>query len=235
MKRWQYVVAVLFVSLCLPKLAIGNEMVIPIFTIMGLPITIDMLMLGITVLLIFVVESVVLYTRLHIHYIEAFALSVVANSFSTLIGGVSVWVGTLATIIRWLYALLCACSFAVMLGFFIRDSRLGRTQGQEKVSWLSPLVIILGVVVALFVFLVNIPGFTVGFISYFTDSSIFYLVFYIAVGFILSIISEGFVVGRWMSERSTKIFSTVFIMNFISYSLVCSFFIIFQLITVGRL
>jgi len=218
-KRWRYVATVLSVLLCLSNMAMGNEMVIPVVKIMGLSISLTIIFIIIAVLLIFVVESVVLYARLRIRYIEALALSVVANSFSTLIGGVSVWIGKSATIIRLLYTFLCACSFAVMLGFFIRDSRLGRKQGQEKVSWLSPLLIILGIAVALFVFLVNFPDFVVGYIGNYISNYLGVYIFYITVGFILTIISEGFVVGRWMSERSSKIFSTVFIINVISYLL----------------
>jgi len=216
MRQWKYVVAVLLVSLCLQSLAIGNEALVPVVKVMGFSISMNILIIGIAVLIVFVVESVVLYARLRISYIEALVLSLVANSFSTLIGGVSFWISTSGKFIKLLYALLCAFSFAVMIGFFIRDSRLGKKQAPEKVSWLAPPLIIFEVVVALFVFLVNRAGFPEGYNGHFTDL----LLALLAVGFIFSLISEGFVVGRWMSKRSTKIFSTVFIMNIISYFMV---------------
>jgi hypothetical protein len=171
---------------------------------------------GISLILIIAIEALVLKLRARLSCIKSLILSIVANIFSMLIG-LGIWgVGVLGLI----YAIIAALIAGTLLFAYMLISICRRT-GYYSILVAKRIPHSVFYVISVLVFpLLCITAWFVGRLPGSLTFSLSSCVSWggtLLIGFILTIISEGFIVIRFVPENHPKIVSTVVLMNVLSY------------------
>ena len=209
-----------FVLLSLfPQAAYANEVLVPVVLIGAFTTVTAIRTFGIALLAVILIEALILRRREQLGYVQAFKISSLANLLSTFIGaGVAFW-----------YSLGTFFFLGVLIGAAIMtwfaSSFLNRTgYAQTSTPWWIGSYIgwVAGGIGGCTLGALTIPGhsyYPVHRLS-FSESELVVAVFaavgLLLLGFLGSVVSEGYVVARYIPNRK-KVLSTVLLMNTISY------------------
>jgi hypothetical protein len=170
---------------------------------------------GSSLLVVILIEMLVIKRKLNLKYAEALKLSCYANLFSTLIGvGIPLaysssftflifWIPGSFLLFRWFTYL------STKTGFLVKFSK------KKALCFLSFLAIgilgmVFGAILTPEINRINQNPFPL-------FLKIISLIVLLPTGFLITFITEGYIIARCYSQKPDKIISTVFFMNLISY------------------
>lgn len=208
------------------QVARANVGIGPIFYLM-LPyvsIITARLTFGISLILIIAIEALVLWIRGRLSAIKSLILSLVANIFSMLIGVGIYWS------LRSIFTMIAVLIGGTLLFAYMFISICKRTDFHSNlISKRIPHWVFYILSFLVFPLLCIAMGFVMSHIPYdYLYGNISSLVPGLAwgglllIGFVLTIISEGFIVIRFVPKNHPKIISTVVLMNALSYAVLMS-------------
>jgi len=208
------------ISLIFTQEVNGDVPLLPLSYTIGFSFWSIMRTFGCGFLLIIIIEAVVLEIREKLGFKKAFKLSIFANIFSTFIGG-AIFFAYSSSFLFFVFLIIGSFLFSAFL-----KSLSSATGIFQKISERRYLLIILFFIAGyftLFLGSLTIPGHDymqpkLHFSNQkevFLSISVCILLF--LMGFILTFLSEGFIITRYISKKSTTIILTILIMNIISY------------------
>ena len=171
---------------------------------------------GFSLVAVTLIEMLVMKRKLDLKYFEALKLSLYANLFSTVIGaGIAItysagstffifWIPGSLLLFRWFFYL------STKTGFLINFSK-------KKVLCFLPFLAV-GIIGFIFGYILTpdtikgVPTPTPLFLK------IISLIILLPTGFLITFITEGYIIARCYSREPDKMISTVFFMNLISYT-----------------
>lgn len=211
----------------------ANVPILPVMDIMGFPFLSAISTSGLALLVIILIEALVLQKRERLGYIKSLKLSGLANAFSTLLGG-----GIVIS-----YSSSFAAMFGLIIGsiifmFIFRSisqniiylKRFGQNVTLCFFAFFG-LGIIVSVLGTLSMPLYNYFHAHHIEIHFSTSSKIFISIpaaigLYL-IGFILTVISESYIIKRYFPDKENHGFYTILIMNIVSYLVLLVYFLPF--------
>lgn len=217
----------------------------PVIYFMGFPFISVIRTVGLTLLLIILIEALVLCIREKISYFETFKLSILTNIISTIIG--LLFVGfTYSSITSIFFGLIIfAYLFAYMFTGFCNN--IGYFQNfintKKRLFFLLAVLffVTLGII-APFLGVLTIPGHNyIPERIYFADKPEIFIALLGAggltlIGFFINFVIDGFFVSGYISEKRSSLSSSLLLMNVISYIAILitsSFYILETIIEKG--
>jgi hypothetical protein len=237
LRRINYLGAI-FGLLCLfPQSGLANIPLLPVMDIMGYPFIMAITSFGITLVAVIIIEAIVLKRCSQLDYKESVTISAKANGFSTLIGGgigitySSSFAAMVCLLIGAYIFMLIFKSFSDNIDFL---ERFGKRKVLSFISFLALGIIayILGILafplytISGHHFFGGIPLSTAGKIFISIPSAILLYL----IGFILSVISEGFIINRYFPIQEKNSLYTILIMNGVSYLILLLYLIPFLVV-----
>lgn len=194
--------------------------------VMALPFVSLLSSWGLALVVAVLIEILVLKQRLDLKYFEAGKLSLYANIFSTLIGvGIGIaYSSSIAFLVCWIpgsiFLLKCFNSLSDKTGFLKHFTKI-------KILRIIPFLA-MGII-GLFFGTFLTPEIYRSPQSQASNQFIKLISFVVllALGFVITFLTEGYIIARRHLQKSDKIISAVILMNLISYTVLMAFFVLY--------
>jgi hypothetical protein len=170
---------------------------------------------GSSLVAVILIEMLVIKRKLDLKYLEALKLSLYANLFSTLIGaGIPLaYSSSFAFLIFWIPG-----SFLLFRWFTYLSTKTGflKNSSKNKALRLLPFLAI-GIIGFFFGYILTPVTVRLDEIIFPLFLQLISLIILLTTGFLITFITEGYIIARCYSQKPDKIISTVLLMNLISY------------------